>query len=104
MFTQIHSSNPTFHLQFCYPSKAQLYTLKNLSKIASYHSQKPLHITLAKDEGGLDSAPKQSSPPHLPPPPPPFSNEDTVIVDQEDVPLEGVIQFEKPISSSRISE
>ncbi|KAL4284383.1 hypothetical protein GQ457_16G015630 [Hibiscus cannabinus] len=68
MFTQIHSSNPTFHLQLCYPSKAQLYPLKKISKFASYHSQKPLHITLAKDEGGLDSAPKQSSPP-----PPPFN-------------------------------
>ncbi|KAE8727862.1 putative DAZ-associated protein [Hibiscus syriacus] len=64
--------------------------------VPSRNSRKPLHITLAKAEGGLDSAPKQSSPP--------FSNDDTVFVGQEDVPLEGVIQFEKPNSSSRVSE
>ncbi|KAK8596945.1 hypothetical protein V6N12_065422 [Hibiscus sabdariffa] len=69
--------------------------------IPSTNSQKLLYITLAKAEGGLDSTPKQSSPP---PPPPPFGNGDTVFVGQEDVPLEGVIQFEKPSSSSRVSE
>ncbi|XVE95066.1 hypothetical protein REPUB_Repub02eG0064500 [Reevesia pubescens] len=67
------------------------------------NSRKPLHITLAKAEGGLDSAsasaPKQSPPP---PPPPTFNNDETVFVGQEDVPLEGVIQFEKPSSSSRL--
>ncbi|KAG4193957.1 hypothetical protein ERO13_A06G026200v2 [Gossypium hirsutum] len=64
--------------------------------IPSRNPRKPLQITLAKAEGGLDSAPKQSSPP-----PPPFNNsDDTVFVGQDDVPLEGVIQFEKPSSSS----
>ncbi|KAK8478260.1 hypothetical protein V6N11_024169, partial [Hibiscus sabdariffa] len=63
--------------------------------IPSRNSRRPLHITLAKAEGGLDSAPKQ---------PPPFNADDTVFVTQEDVPLEGVIQFEKPGSSSRVSE
>ncbi|XVE70229.1 hypothetical protein DITRI_Ditri10aG0056200 [Diplodiscus trichospermus] len=65
------------------------------------NSRKPLHICLAKAEGGVDSAsasaPKQSSPPS-----PTFNNDDTVFVGQEDVPLEGVIQFEKPSSSSRL--
>ncbi|XWS21324.1 hypothetical protein CRYUN_Cryun30bG0045800 [Craigia yunnanensis] len=69
--------------------------------IPSRNSGKPLHLTLVKAEGGLDSAsasvPNQSSPP-----PPPFNNDDTVFVGQEDVPLEGVIQFEKPSSSSRL--
>ncbi|XP_012449897.1 uncharacterized protein LOC105772931 [Gossypium raimondii] len=68
--------------------------------IPSRNSRKPLQITLAKAEGGLDSAPKQSSPPP-PPSPSPFNNgDDTVFVGQDDVPLEGVIQFEKPSSSS----
>ncbi|XWS25481.1 hypothetical protein CRYUN_Cryun27aG0071700 [Craigia yunnanensis] len=67
--------------------------------IPSTNSGKSLHLTLAKAEGGLDSAsaPKQSSPPR-----PPFNIDDTVFVGQEDVPLEGVIQFEKPSSSSRL--
>ncbi|XP_022772930.1 uncharacterized protein LOC111315471 isoform X2 [Durio zibethinus] len=67
--------------------------------ITSRNCRKPLHLTLAKAEGGLDSAsaPRQSSPT-----PPPFNNDDTVFVGQEDVPLEGVIQFEKPSSSSRL--
>ncbi|XVF36463.1 hypothetical protein REPUB_Repub19eG0060800 [Reevesia pubescens] len=70
--------------------------------IPSSNSWKPLHLTVAKAEGGLDSAsasaPKQSHPP----PPHPFDNDDTVFVGQKDVPLEGVIQFEKPSSSSRL--
>ncbi|KAA3476543.1 transmembrane protein [Gossypium australe] len=72
--------------------------------IPSRNPRKPLQITLAKAEGGLDSAPKQSSPPP-PPTPSPFNNgDDTVFVGQDDVPLEGVIQFEKPSSSSRLSK
>ncbi|BBG95130.1 RNA-binding protein 1 [Prunus dulcis] len=67
---------------------------------------KSLNITLAKADGGIDStsaATKQafsSSP--APPPPPSLDNDQSVVVGQENIPLEGVIQFEKPSSSSRL--
>ncbi|GMJ15256.1 hypothetical protein like AT1G44920 [Hibiscus trionum] len=81
------------------PSTSNSAVNRRPTFLPSTNSRRPLRITLAKAEGGLDSAPKQSSPP-----PPPFSADDTVFVGQEDVPLEGVIQFEKPSSSSRVSE
>ncbi|TKY57923.1 hypothetical protein E2542_SST14978 [Spatholobus suberectus] len=57
-------------------------------------STRPLHLALAKAEGNLDSdsASTSSSPS-------PFANDQTVFVAGEDVPLEGVIQFEKPTFS-----
>ncbi|OMO50907.1 hypothetical protein CCACVL1_30149 [Corchorus capsularis] len=67
--------------------------------IPTRNSRKPPHLTLAKAEGGIDSA---SAPKQSPSPPPPFNNDETVFVGQEDVPLEGVIQFEKPDPSSRL--
>ncbi|XVF64228.1 hypothetical protein PTKIN_Ptkin09bG0151800 [Pterospermum kingtungense] len=76
------------------PLHSNSATLRRPKFPPSKNSRKPLHLTLAKADGGLDSAPKQA------PPPPPFNNDDTVFVGQEDVPLEGVIQFEKPTSSS----
>lgn len=76
------------------PSISNSLIHKRPKFIPSRNPRKPLQITLAKAEGGLDSAPKQSSPS-------PFNNgDDTVFVGQDDVPLEGVIQFEKPSSSS----
>lgn len=82
------------------PLHSNSATLRRPKFTPSRNYRKQLHLTLAKAEGGLDSAsaPKQSPPP----PPPPFNNNDTVFVGQEDVPLEGVIQFEKPNSSSRL--
>lgn len=67
-------------------------------------SNRRLHLTIAKADGGLDSASatKPSSPSSPPPPPPPFANEDIILVGQDTVPLEGVIQFEKPNFSSRL--
>ncbi|MBA0722331.1 hypothetical protein Golax_003016 [Gossypium laxum] len=86
------------------PSISNSSIHKRPNFIPSRNSRKPLQITLAKAEGGLDSAPKQSFPPP-PPSPSPFNNgDDTVFVGQDDVPLEGVIQFEKPSSSSRLSK
>lgn len=59
---------------------------------------KPLHLTLAKAEGNIDS----SSPTK---PSSSFANDQTVFVGDKDVPLEGVIQFDKPNnSSSRIEK
>ncbi|XP_061351496.1 uncharacterized protein LOC133296514 [Gastrolobium bilobum] len=71
-------------------------------------SIRPLHLTLAKAEGGIESssATKSSSSTSTSSPtaPSPFSNDQTVFVGDEDVPLEGVIQFDKPSSSSRVEK
>lgn len=53
-------------------------------------SIRPFHLTLAKAEGNLDSDAASTSS---------SSPSPTVFVSGEDVPLEGVIQFEKPTSS-----
>ncbi|KAJ6709684.1 T12C22.21 PROTEIN [Salix koriyanagi] len=67
--------------------------------------QSTFPLTLAKPEGGLDStsATKQSLSTNNPTPSP-STPDDTVFVGQEDVPLEGVIQFEKPTSSGRLEK
>lgn len=84
-----------------------LFSNATTSKPRFILKRQPLSLTLvkAKAEGRVDatSAAKQplsnnNNPTHAPPPS--FSNNDTVFVGQEDVPLEGVIQFEKPSSSS----
>nr|KYP72489.1 hypothetical protein KK1_005078 [Cajanus cajan] len=68
----------------CSPHK--FITLTNpLPPAPKFITTRPLHLTLAKAETNLDS--DSSSPPQ------------TVFVTGEDVPLEGVIQFEKPTSS-----
>ncbi|PQP93475.1 uncharacterized protein Pyn_11174 [Prunus yedoensis var. nudiflora] len=66
---------------------------------------KSLNITLAKADGGVDStsaATKQAFSSSPAPPPPPLDNDQPVFVGQENIPLEGVIQFEKSSSSSRL--
>ncbi|GLT93630.1 hypothetical protein SLE2022_114130 [Rubroshorea leprosula] len=71
------------------------------------NTQKRLNLILAKAEGGVDSssATKQSSSSSsTASSPPPVNNEDTVFVGQEGVPLEGVIQFDKPASSSSLNK
>lgn len=67
--------------------------------------QSTFPLTFAIPEGGLDStsATKQSLSTNNPTPSPSTPN-DTVFVGQEDVPLEGVIQFEKPTSSGRLEK
>ncbi|KAF8023072.1 hypothetical protein BT93_F0536 [Corymbia citriodora subsp. variegata] len=59
---------------------------------------KPGRLALAKADDALDAVPPR--PPLAPPSP--FDGGDTVFVGQESVPLEGVIQFEKPSSASRL--
>ncbi|CAL0323724.1 unnamed protein product [Lupinus luteus] len=56
-------------------------------------SKRPLHLTLAKAEGSVDSGSATKS-----------SSDQTAFVGPEDVPLEGVIQFEKPNSSARFEK
>lgn len=63
-------------------------------------SKRRLRLPIAKADGGLDSA--SATKPSSISPPPPFPNEDTVLVGQDTVPLEGVIQFDKPNFSSRL--
>ncbi|KAF5739838.1 hypothetical protein HS088_TW12G01049 [Tripterygium wilfordii] len=60
-----------------------------------------VNITLAKADGGVDSG---SATKQTPPRSPPFGSDETIFVGQESVPLEGVIQFEKTSSSSRIDK
>lgn len=62
-------------------------------------NSRPLNLTLAKADGSVDSSSATKQPTS-----PPLNNEETVFVRQENVPLEGVIQFEKPDFSSRISK
>ncbi|KAI4316584.1 hypothetical protein L6164_024553 [Bauhinia variegata] len=62
---------------------------------------KPLHLTLARAEGGVESdstsKPVSSASPSI-------ANDETVFVGSEDIPLEGVIQFDKPTSSKRLEK
>lgn len=69
-------------------------------------SRRPLHITFTKADGSLDSAPatKQISSPASNPSIT-LNDDPTVFVAQESVPLEGVIQFEKPnATASRLDK
>lgn len=59
-------------------------------------TSKPLNLTLAKPEGGIDSSSATK-------PTTPFHKDQTVFVGQENVPLEGVIQFDKPTLDSSFS-
>lgn len=65
---------------------------------------KPLNLTLAKAEKGVDSNSTTNQAFSASTSTPPFDNDQTVFVGQENVPLEGVIQFEKPSSSSRLNK
>lgn len=59
----------------------------------------PLHLTLAKADGNIDSSSSSPTKPSS------FANDQTVFVGDKDVPLESVIQFDKPNnSSSRIQK
>ncbi|XP_010520793.1 PREDICTED: uncharacterized protein LOC104799830 [Tarenaya hassleriana] len=56
-------------------------------------------LTLAKADGSVNSKPSTSV---SPPSQSPFAGDETIFVGQENVPLEGVIQFDKPSSSSSV--
>ncbi|KAL5777548.1 hypothetical protein ACOSP7_010474 [Xanthoceras sorbifolium] len=91
--------NPNPHLITTKCNPTRRYVPRSTTRRSSSKSR-PLNLTLAKAaEGSVDSgsATKQASSP-------PFNNEETVFVTQENVPLEGVIQFEKPDFSSRINK
>lgn len=65
---------------------------------------KTLQITLAKAEGGVESGSPTNSASSSSTTSAPFANDETVFVSGKDVPLEGVIQFEKPGDSSRFQK
>ncbi|OVA09427.1 Protein of unknown function DUF3054 [Macleaya cordata] len=76
-------------------------SLKKPTKFLSKNPRKrPFNLTVANAEtrGDSGSATKQ------PLTPPPFNKDETVFVGQESVPLEGVIQFDKPNSSLQLKK
>ncbi|KAL2894928.1 Histone-lysine N-methyltransferase EZ1 [Bienertia sinuspersici] len=75
--------------------KITFFSKRNL-KSSSIKNTKRFPLILSKSSDS-SSVTKQSSPP-------PFPNNETVFVDQESVPLEGVIQIDKPTSSPRIKK
>ncbi|KAL5558708.1 hypothetical protein UlMin_034919 [Ulmus minor] len=79
-----------------------LFSKRKSKFISTSNPIKPLHLTLAKAEKGVDSSspPKQTFSSATPP----FDKDQTLFVGQGDVPLEGVIQFEKPDTSSRFKK
>uniref|UniRef100_A0A2P2JS51 Uncharacterized protein n=1 Tax=Rhizophora mucronata TaxID=61149 RepID=A0A2P2JS51_RHIMU len=101
-----HTATPGF-----LHKKPPLFSTNSKENTGFLSRRRPFPLTIAKAEGGgvePTSATKQPFPTNSsggPTPwPPSFSagSSDTVFVGQEDVPLEGVIQFEKPNSSSRL--
>ncbi|XP_050365885.1 uncharacterized protein LOC126784467 [Argentina anserina] len=99
-------------LKFTNPNPPIFSTRKSRLVPTPNQPSKSLNLTLAKAvDGSLDStssAAAVNSKPPLPnpsttPPPPPLNNDDQpVFVGGESMPLEGVIQFDKPSSSARI--
>ncbi|KAI4337086.1 hypothetical protein L6164_015540 [Bauhinia variegata] len=83
----------------CFSSSSPMKFVKS-KFIARSSSVKPFHLTLAKAEGGVEAGsttkPVSSASP--------FANDETVFVGGEDLPLEGVIQFDKPTSSNRLQK
>ncbi|PNY12203.1 hypothetical protein L195_g008829 [Trifolium pratense] len=73
-----------------------------IPKFTRRSSIRTLHLTLAKAEGSIESTspPKPSTSSTTPP----FANDQTIFVGDKDVPLEGVIQFDKPNNNSRIEK
>ncbi|KAM1834460.1 hypothetical protein ACFX13_016922 [Malus domestica] len=95
--------------KFSNPNPPLFSTHRPSRFFSNVNPSKSLNITLAKADGGVDSASSAdkrgfsaSSTPPPPPPPPPSVDNRPVFVGQENVPLEGVIQFEKPDSSARV--
>ncbi|XP_050214843.1 uncharacterized protein LOC126665945 [Mercurialis annua] len=99
-----HSSPPQFTHQkpplfFSNPNPAAATLISN----KTHHPSRRFHLTLAKADGSVDATPNQS-----------LSNDTTNtsnpqtfrtdFVGQENVPLEGVIQFDKSSSNSRLQK
>ncbi|KAF3447474.1 hypothetical protein FNV43_RR12660 [Rhamnella rubrinervis] len=66
--------------------------------------KKPLNLTRAKADSGADSNSSTNQAFSRTAATPPFDNDQTVFVGQKNFPLEGVIQFEKPNSSSSVDK
>lgn len=95
----------SFYLKLTSPNSPPFSTSKSKFIVGTgtrknASNSRPLSLALAKAEGSVDSSaaeqPTSTSSP--------FNNQETVFVTQENLPLEGVIQFEKPDISSRINK
>ncbi|XP_020592398.1 uncharacterized protein LOC110032942 [Phalaenopsis equestris] len=77
------------------PSSKLLHTPSSQTflELSSQNRRKPLHLTLA---AGGEPATSRRSPPF------PAQDEDAVFVGEDGVPLEGVIQFDKPSTPSAL--
>ena len=90
--------------------KLQAWEDRYRVKLEEMRWQVPLNLTIAKADGSVDSITsatvKQSisNTHNNNSPPPSFVTDEIVFVGEENVPLEGVIQFEKPNSSSRLDK
>lgn len=99
--TSSTSSSISSSLQFS-PSnpKITLFAKHNLNSnsIKKIHSRYPLILAKSPDSSSSPVTKQSSSSSSS------FPNNDTVFVGQESIPLEGVIQFDKPSSSPRIQK
>ncbi|KAL6012892.1 hypothetical protein ACLOJK_003381 [Asimina triloba] len=76
--------------------KPHLFSLPNRPKLCS----RKTHLTIANSESKpTQAALSNPPPPQSPPPPPPTNEQGIVSVEEDSVPLEGVIQIERPASS-----
>ncbi|POO03735.1 Transmembrane protein [Trema orientale] len=83
-----------------------LFSNRKSRFVSTINPKKPFPLTLAKAEQGVDSSSATTKPsfPTSSSDSPAFENDQMILVGQESVPLEGVIQFEKPDSSSRFKK
>ncbi|KAM5565923.1 hypothetical protein ABKV19_019768 [Rosa sericea] len=93
-------------LKFTNPNPP-IFSTRKPKFLSNPNPSKSLNLTLAKavDGGGVDSTavkPLSNSSASPPPPPSPLDNDQPVLVGGENMPLEGVIQYDKPSSSARI--
>ncbi|XP_021846192.1 uncharacterized protein [Spinacia oleracea] len=96
--TSSTSSSISSTLKFSHTNPTITLFSKRTLKSNSIKPRIRLPLTLAKSSDSSSPVTKQSSPP------PSFPENDTVFVGPESVPLEGVIQFDKPSSSSRFKK
>ncbi|XP_030537994.1 uncharacterized protein LOC115746388 [Rhodamnia argentea] len=96
------SASSSSSIAFTTP-RPPLFSNRKPNFFSRTHPSKPSRLALVRADDGLDAVPPATKQPTLAPPPP-FDGGDTVFVGQERVPLEGVIQFEKPSSASRLKK
>ncbi|XP_024030369.1 uncharacterized protein LOC21387291 [Morus notabilis] len=86
-----------------------LFSNRKSKSLSTLNPTKRFNLTLAKSDKALDSASPSAAKPSLSTPSSSISssaigNDQTIFVGDENVPLEGVIQFDKPDSSARFKK